>query len=195
MRWFGVVFFVFFTGCSAITGSIQDRWGAEAANVAQRSLSAAVSAGPTAAVTGGISGDRVDATVALGYYGVALGERRLALPGGYRGDDLPSLAKSDFALVLGAEGGWQFRREAGFLAFAFGGGWRSFTGGMRLTGAYDGDDFGFAMGPHVAWHLRLDTGPRQPELQMFAHAELFVANHDRYAHQVLGGARVLWDLY
>lgn len=181
--------------CSAITGTVGERYGARAASATDASLRAAVSAGPTISVAGGLSGERFDGTVALGYFVSGLGSRRRGMPGGYRTSDIPAIAQSDLALVVGAEAGYQPRREAGFVAGHLGAGWSIFSGGLRLNGAFDEDGAGFALGPQVLLHLRLGEGRAQSELQVFAHADLFVAGHDRYPHQVLGGARLLWDLY
>ncbi len=195
MRVFWAAMAVGLTGCSAITDNIAQRYGTDAARTANHAIADVVTAGPTGAATVGLSDGALEGGLAVGFYGTALGARRPALPGGYRVSDLPSIATSDLVLVLGAEGGWMFRREAAFAAAHLGAGWSLVSGGMRLTGAYDGDELGFAIGPEVIAHVRLDGQGRENELQAFLRADFFVGNRRRYDHQYLVGARFVWDVY
>lgn len=196
MRWIGGLFLVFSVGCSAITSDIQKRYGQQAAATATRSIAKVVAAGPTGAAAVGVAGGKLEGDLAVGYYASALGARRPELASNDRSADLASIADSDLALVLGAEFGWLFRREAGFGAVHVGAGWSLISGGMRVTGAFDGDEFGFAIGPEIIGHLRLEhVGNNESELQAYLRADFFVGNHRRYPHQYLAGVRFLFDLY
>ncbi len=196
MRRIWLLVLAYATGCTAITDNISKQYGRDAANTANRGIAKVVAGGPTASLAVGVADGAIESNLAIGYYATALGARRPTLPAGYRVSDLPSIATSDLVLVLGAEGGWMFAREAAFGALHLGAGWSLISGGMRVTGAYDGDHFGFAIGPEAIVHLRLDhVGANESEVQAFLRADFFVGERSRYANQYLAGARFLFDLY
>lgn len=101
----------------------------------------------------------------------------------------------DPKLDLVLEGGWHPRAGAWHIRASLGFGVGPVTIGPTLLVEGEGGSASFAAGPEVALHLLLGAGPRPLALQLFARADFFVANREKFEDTASLGARLLFDLF